>query len=247
MAGLGHWYVELEKQAWWRGANVTWVNRYVMSGVDPSAADALSVIFDLYAIENEIHPAAAGGLGVGFVQGRAYSGSGGSFFAHADYNPSKVPSSATGFSGLPGPPTGAPSFGPLEGCLMVESQLQGVSSRGKPTYLRKYIRGWQYVDPIGSSDGQVPSAIQTQVNSIASPWHTGMGSSSWVVIGVSGKQTSSYPVTKGYLVNRQKPRGRKKKVTATPAAVAAAFGRLTLLEQADALAREAIGPTSGIA
>lgn len=209
----GHWYVELEKQAFWRGAAHTWVNRYVMSGAQPSAADALTVITALKQIEDKLHPAAAPGAGVGFVTGRAYPSGKGTFFAIQYYNPSLAPATANGFQG-PSGTGGAWTWAPtLETCLLVETPITGLNSRGKPIYLRKYIRGWNSGGVEDHASDGVLNTDATAVNALVAPWTAGMGSSNWVVIANSGAQASAAPSAHGFLVAHQIPRGKKKPKT----------------------------------
>lgn len=215
----GHWYVELEKQAFWRGAPHTWVNRYVMSGAQPSASDAQSVITALHLIENDLHPPMAAGVGVGYVQGRAYPSGKGTFFANVDYNVSKASGTATGFHGPPdsGDLVWAPT---LETCLLIETRLQGLSSTGKPTYLRKYFRGCSTGAAQDNVAGGIPAGTITDLNALTTPWQTGMGSQNWVVIGNSGSQASAAPTVHPFLVAHQVPRGKKKKPSSASGLIA---------------------------
>lgn len=215
MPGIGHWYVEIQKQAYWRGVNKTWMNRYVLSGADPVASDAESVISALHDIENKVYPGVSAGNGVGFVKGTAYASGGGAPFAEVTYNPSLSPASATGFTG--GHTYTDLAFnGTLENALGVRIPMNGLSSRGKPVYCRKYFRG--ITGAAGSLGGAVngdplDSADLAYINTTVLPWQTGMASNNWVVIGNSGRQASSAPQAEQFLVNRQVPRGKKRKST----------------------------------
>jgi hypothetical protein len=225
MAGLGHWYIEIEKQAYWRGQNTTWVNRYVMSGSDPAAADAATVIGALKTIEDKIHCPAGSGSGVGFVEGRAYKSSGGYPFSSVPYNISQALGTATGFGGSCYSSLTQKSFGMLESCVLIETKLNGLNSRGKPVYLRKYIRGIS----IGSNEGvgnvTIDGTVLSALNTAVAPWQTGMGGNSWVVIGVSGAQAASAPTAHNFLVTHQKPRGRKKAAGNSPSGLLLSIAR----------------------
>lgn len=210
--GLGYWYIELEKQAYWRGNPHSWVNRYVMSGDDPTATAAQEVIGDLMAIENVLHAEVASGLGVGFVQGRAYSKNGGPPLAVVNYNESKAAGTATGFTGGTYDSVTLVQATTLEQCLETRTPLATLSSSGKPVYLRKFFRGVsmnaeQEVD----APNIIPAGVITALSAVIQPWKTGLGSNSYVVIGTSGRQASGDPTFVDYFSNHQVPRGRKKK------------------------------------
>jgi hypothetical protein len=206
----GHWYVEITKQAFWRGAPHTFQNRYIMSGAQPSASDAATVITALKDIEDGLFPGAAPAHGVGFVRGSAYGSGSGAPFQVTEYNASEGAGTATGFTG-PGWGTPTIVFAPtLETCLMVETPITGLSSTGKPVRLRKYFRGIASGADEPQSTGQVAAGDITGVNALVLPWKTGMGASNWVVIAPSGAQASAAPVCYPYLVAHQIPRGRKK-------------------------------------
>lgn len=211
----GHWYVEIEKQAWWRGAQHTWVNRYVMSGAQPSAADAVTVINALWGIERAVYPFATSGGGVGFTIGKAYPSGKGTFYASVDYNESKDPGTATGF---PGPSTNYSDLRPgfmLEACVVVETKLNAMSSTGKPTFLRKYLRGFSVSSSEETGANPISGADLAFIDAATLPWQTGVGTSNWVVIGNGGAQAASAPQALPYLGNRQVPKGRKKKKAST--------------------------------
>lgn len=213
--GLGHWYVELKKQAYWRGNVHVWTNRYVMSGSDPTAAQMTSVIELLQGIEGKIHPIQPSGHGIGFVEGSAYSSAGGPPVAVVPYNPTLAAATATGFQG---PTYTSPSMAQaptLEVCMLIETTLNGVNSRGKPDYMRKFIRSVSFAAESADSSSPIPANDISGIEAIVAPWTTGIGANNWVVIAPSGKQASQPPVVKPYLVNHQVPRGRKRKKTTT--------------------------------
>lgn len=215
MAGLGHWYIELKKQAFWRGVPHTWVNRYVMSGGDPTGTDAESVIGALHDIEDVLFPTEASGNGVGFVVGRAYASTGGPPFAEVAYNASEASGSATGFTGGSHGGVTATWAETLETCLLIETLMEGLSSRGKPIYNRKYFRGINAgpQESIGSTP--INSAYIAAVNTIVKPWQTGMGASSWIVVGSGGRLPAAAPTVHPWQVAHQVPRGKKRKVVTT--------------------------------
>jgi hypothetical protein len=209
----GHWYVEIEKEGFWRGAPHSWVNRYVMSGAQPAASDALSVIDQILGIEGHIMPSRAGGLGVGFVQGRAYPAGNGTFYANRDYNVARVPTASTGFVG---PTWDSPniSWAPtLETCLLLETKLSTLSSTGKPVYLRKYYRGIMSGTVEDDQNGGVNPTDIAGIQALTLPFKTGMGTNNYVVIGNSGEQASTAPTVHPFLVAHQIPRGRRKKAS----------------------------------
>lgn len=207
----GYWYVEVEKQAFWRGNAHTWVNRYIMSGAQPGPTDAYSAADALKVIEDKLYPTTGSGHGVGFVEARAYGTGKGPAIATVPYNTSLDAASATGFSGDSRITT--LQFGAtLESCLVIETKLQGTSSTGKPIFLRKYIRGVY----AGGEDGTatpINSSDLSVMTSNAAPWKTGVGPNSYVVIGSTGAQAQSAPAALPFIGNRQVPKGRKKKKT----------------------------------
>lgn len=212
--GLGYWYIEIEKQAYWRGQQHTWVNRYVMSGSDPTATQANTVQAALKSIENVIHPLVAAGAGVGFVSSRAYGAAGGPPFNVIPYNTSKAPGTATGFAG-PTWTTGLIWAPTLETCLLVQTPLNGMSSSGKPIALRKYFRGVAFTTELADNTGVMPATDAAGIANACLTWKTGIGANAWVVIGTSGKQASAVPTAHPYLVAHQVPRGRKKKASSS--------------------------------
>lgn len=223
----GHWYVELEKQAYWRGQQHTYVNRYIMSGAQPSATDATSVITALHGIEDTVMPHQATGSGVGFVQGRAYPSGKGSYYAFVNYNISKAPTTATGFTGPTTAYTSLAFGGVLENSVVVETRLNALSSTGKPIFLRKYLRGFLPNTAEDNTATPIIAADLAKINTAVAPWWTGMGTSNWVVIGSSGAQAASAPAALPYVGNRQVPKGRKKKkVTPSLLNVGADLARL---------------------
>jgi hypothetical protein len=210
----GHWYVEIRKQAFWRGSPHQWVNRYVMSGAQPSAADATSVITALKNIEDHVYPAIAAGAGIGFIDGRAYPSGKGTSFAQVSYNESGAAASATGFSGPTSAYTTLKFNGTLENCLVIETRLNGLSSTGKPVDTRKFFRGL-IVDGEAGGAGQIGAQDLGLINTEVLPWQTGVGANNWVVIGPSGAQAAQPPAALSWIGNRQVPKGRKRSTTST--------------------------------
>lgn len=211
----GHWYVEIEKQGFWRGSPHTWVNRYVMSGAQPSAADALTVIGALKHIEDVVYPELGGGVGVGFVEGRAYPSGNGSSFASVAYNTSLAPATATGFAGPTGGYASLDFSTTLESCLVIETKLAGLSSTGKPVFLRKYFRGISDANTESVGNTPIAAGDLAIIKASTVPWQTGVGASNWVVIGNSGAQAQSAPQPLQYVGNRQVPKGRKRTGTSS--------------------------------
>lgn len=211
MPGLGHWYVEIEKQAFWRGNPHTWVNRYVLSGPTPSETVAQDVINQLKLIEGQLHPQITASNGVGFVIGRAYGATGGPPFATIAYNASAEPSSATGFPGAGWDDTQQGTADTLEVCTLVEVPLQGLSSTGKPVTLRKYFRMTTYGSIEDTSGASIGTIDRAGIAAVCLPWTTGLGSGGATVIGTSGRAPSDVPTAHPYIVNHQVPRGRKRK------------------------------------
>lgn len=207
--GIGHWYIEVRKQAYWRGALHTWVNRYVMSGSDPTSAQATQVIGIIKGIENKLHPLQGGGGAVGFLEGSAYGSAGGPPFAVVTYATAGATTGGTGFAGLTAP-TGQQWAPQLEVCLLLETRLNGLSASGKPVSLRKFYRGNMFPNEDYQA-GPIGAADLAQIASITAPFQTGMGDNNWVVIGTSGKQAAAAPAAKAYLVNRQIPKGKSRK------------------------------------
>lgn len=209
----GHWYVEVSKQGFWRGSPHQWQNRYIMSGAQPSASDANTVANALKVIEDQIHPSASAAHGVGFLRASSYGSGSGAPFAVVEYNVGGGSGSATGFTG---PAWGSETitWAPtLETCLLVETRVTGLSSSGKPVYLRKYFRGINSGETEDNTSDQVAAPDVAGVEAAVLPWKTGMGSGSWVVIAASGAQAASAPVCSPYLVAHQIPRGRRRKTS----------------------------------
>jgi hypothetical protein len=215
VAGLGHWYVEVEKQGFWRGAPHSWVNRYIMSGSDPTSTEALAVMVGLIDIESQLHANIEASVGVGFVEGRAYGSGGGAPFAVEPQNTSKAAATATGFAGAQWSGTTQVFANTLEVCSMVETLLTGLSTTGKPKYLRKYFRGAQYGGEEAALAGGIPTVDKNGIAALVLPWKTGVAGTSYVVIGASGATAAAAPTAHPYMVNHQVPRGRKKKVASS--------------------------------
>jgi hypothetical protein len=207
--GLGHWYVEVQKQAWWRGVQHLWVNRYVLSGSDPTASQGESVAYYLLQMENKLYPNVEAGIGVGFVKASAYKSTGGAPLATYYSNESQSPSSATGFTGPSSTYATLSWQNTLEVCLDVRTELTALSSSGKPVYLRKFYRGFLHG---GEDNGSTPiaSGDLTAIDATLAELQTGIGSTSYVVIGPSGGLASGAPTAQPHLGNHQIPRGRKR-------------------------------------
>lgn len=220
--GLGHWYVEIEKQGTWRGAVHTWMNRYVMSGVDPTSAQAASTISALKNIENALYPQVTAGTGVGFVKGTAYLSTGGAPLTTQGYNTTLAAATATGFSGPTGGYTSLSFAGQLENCLETRTLLTGLSSTGKPVYLRKYFRGFYAGTEDSFGAAPILAADITKATGTIAPWFTGMTTGSYTVIGVSGRQAAIAPTVQVWLGNHQVPRGKKRKLMVAGLGIASA-------------------------
>jgi hypothetical protein len=210
MAGLGHWYIEIEKQAFWRGNPHTWVNRYVMSGLTPSASAAATVINALKNIEEQLHAAVTSGAGVGFVEGRAYGATGGPPFETFGYNEGLTPTTATGFAGAGWSGTEQAPAPALETCMMVETPLLGLSTSGKPVSLKKYFRGATYGVDEDYSAAAINPTDQAGITALVLPWQTGLGDPGSQVISPTGRTPAGPPTAHPFIVNHQVPRGRKK-------------------------------------
>lgn len=206
--GLGKWYVEIEKQGFWRGKVHTWVNRYIMTGPDPTTTDAQSVITGLKNIEDAIHPLASMHAGVGFVQGRAYGAAGGSPLTTVDYNVGLAPGTATGFAGSCG-------FSPastLAVCCAVTSRSSVLSATGKPVFLKKYFRGCGGSEEV-EAGSPISGTILAAVNAAAAPWATGVGGTFYTVTGLVNPGPWASPQAQSYYEERQVPKGKKRKKT----------------------------------
>lgn len=211
--GIGKPYVEIEKQAYWRGVPHTWVNRYVLSGPNPSAADATSVINGLKAIEDKLHPQANAGNGVGFVEGRCYASTGYTPIVTVPYNSDKAIGTATGFAGGTWA-THTQIWAPtLETCLLIEIPLVLPSSSGKPVTLKKYMRGNSFNFNEDYQDAQIPTPDLVGIAAACLPWTTGIGGTFYTLSALTANPTSGPPTARPYLVTHQIPRGRKKKKT----------------------------------
>lgn len=223
--GLGKWYVEIEKQAYWRGAPKTWVNRYVMTGADPTTSNATAVINGLKAIEDVVYPQVNAGVGVGFVEGRAYGAGGGAPLTVVNYNADLVAGTATGWTG---PGTGDYASlqfgGTLENCLDVVTLMNGLSTSGKPVYCRKFFRGIINVDE--AENAGIAEGDRTQVATHTLPWKTGVGGTAYVVTTVDSRLAQGVPTAQEYIGNHQVPRGRKRSTSSSVAAAAFATGAL---------------------
>lgn len=210
-----HWEIQIQKQAFWRGRPHIWNNRYIMSGPNPTAAQAVTVINALHDIENAVYGPQAAGAGVGFVRGKAYPAGLGSYFASVLWNDTEAPATATGFTGHSYSGLG---WGvDLENCLDIRMPLTGLSSRGKPVYVRKFFRGFVSFNGANTTT-PIPSTDRNYIAATVLPWQTGMGANNWVVIGKSGRQASGPPQVEQYIGAHQVPRGRRKPKSATTTA-----------------------------
>lgn len=230
MAGLGHWYIEIKKQGWWRGANHVWDNRYVLSGSDPNSEDAANCIDAIHTIEDHLFPAIGSGLGVGFVEGKAYGSGGGVPIVETPWNSSETPDTATGFSGPSGGYNTLAVYGPLEICLDVRSECQTVSKTGKPVYIRKFYRGMALVndDDETAGDTELDSGDVATIKTTLAPLTTGLSTGGWTVIAPSGRVPASGFTAQLYLGSHQVPRGRKR--TSTKAATSATSTLWNIIE-----------------
>lgn len=243
MAKTGHPNVVLLHGCYWRGSPHVWSTVYNLSGSTPNAADQVQLIRQLRDIESSILFGGNGGTARGFIEGRFYTGQGGIPTAVDTYGTKADPASWLSYTGIVWGATSAPYEETREVAMLIKTPLNGLSSRGKPVFLRKYF----HAIPFFADNGQIPSSFVTLINNAVLPWTNGSLHNGVVVIGQSGRQSSLPPATDTFTVARQMPRGRRKKVTATPASVAAAFSRLTLVDQAQALALESVSGSSGVA
>lgn len=210
--GIGKWYVESEKQAFWRGKPHTWVNRYVMSGDDPSSASAITVMHAIMAIEQQLHASFPAGQGVGFVQLRAYLSTGGAPFAYVQVNPLATAAGASGFSGATWAGSTQAVAPTLENCMLLETPLLGLSSSGKPLFLRKFYRGAVYGAEEDYISNTIPGADLAGIKAATAPFFTGLGGTGYQVVSPSAlRAVAGPPAPAAYIANRQVPKGRKKK------------------------------------
>lgn len=222
--GLGHWYIELEKQGFWRGKVHTWVNRYVMSGPDPTSSVAVNIMGQIKNAEDHIYPSRTAGVGVGFVIAKAYLSTGHAPFATVPYNTSLNAASATGFSGPATAYTSLTWSNQLEACLDVRALLPNLSISGKPVYLRKYYRGFLHTQAEDGGVTPIAAADITEINSNLGLLTNGGLPNGITVIGLAQAVTPSAFTAQTFTGNHQIPRGKKKKkVTLTTAQVEAAL------------------------
>lgn len=212
--GIGKWYIELQKQGFWRGNPHTWVNRYVMTGADPTSSDAITVISALHDIEEQLHAQKGAASGVGFVQGRAYASTGYSAFASVNYNVSQAAATATGFTGATWTDTTQSEANTLEVCMLLETPLLGLSSSGKPLTLRKFYRGAFYGGVEPDDAAGIPAADIAGIKAVTLPMFTGLGGTAYTVTSPNPLRVPALaPRPLDFICNRQIPKGRKKKIT----------------------------------
>jgi hypothetical protein len=244
------WYVDLVKQAYWRGINTQYSNRYYLSGGNPTEGVALSAIADLHRIENLIFPAVAAGAGVGFVEGKAYNSTPGPPIEVIDYNSSGAIATATGFTGTVISGTPIQYANTIEVCLETRMLMLGLSTTGKPIYTRKFFRGWSYLDEDEfESTSQIPVPIQTAMNALILPWQTGLATSFVTVVGTDGRTASAAqpPTVQPFLGNHQKPRGKKRKTAASSSSTSESALALSAIALGEGILRGAgfVGTIAG--
>jgi hypothetical protein len=228
----GHWYLELEKEGFWRGSPHTWVNRYIMSGSQPGNTDTQSVITQLVQIEQQIFPFTPAGQGVGHVEARAYPSGSGPPYLVVTYKTATGPAGSTGFGNNPQGDLGFQWAPTLETCVLLNTPVAGLNSRGKPISLRKYYRGLMDGETEDNAVGGITAARKAAMEAVVLPFKTGLGTNSYVVIAGSGAQASAAPTVQPFLVAHQIPRGKKRKKTGST-------GLLGLAAEAASLARDA--------
>jgi hypothetical protein len=251
MASPPHvWYVDITKQAYWRGINTTFNNRYYLSGGDPTAGVAEAAIADLHSIENRIFPNISAGQGVGFTEGKAYRSTGGAPIAVVDYNSSLAIDSATGMTGTT--VSGAPMAwaATLEVCLETRMLMLGLSTRGKPIYCRKFFRGTSFTganEPTAPTN--IPAPIITAYNALILPWQTGLATSFVTVVGTDGRTASASipPTVQPALGNHQKPRGKKRSSSSSSSATSQSALALSAIALGEGILRGAgfVGTLAG--
>lgn len=201
--------VQITKQGWWRGVNTTFQNDYWLSGT-PSGSAMQTIINGLKDIEDTLFPTCDEHLGVGFVDGKLYGPGNGPPIAEVQYNQGGGVSTSTGFTG-PSTAYGILTFqGTLENALEVRSTVNGLSKTGKPIHLRKLFRGIACIESAGA-DSPINSNDLAAIHTNCLPWVTGIAGTSFVVVSPKGSTVSLGPTAQPYIVNRQKPRGRKRK------------------------------------
>ena len=210
-----HWEIQITKQGYWRGVQHLYQNRYILSGPDPTAAQADEVMFALHDIEDKLYPARGAGQGVGFVRAKAYASGTGPAFHERDWNPTEDVATATGFTGPSTSYTSIAYSGTMETCLMVRMPLNGLSSRGKPVYTRKFFRGIGPIVDEYITGNPISAADLATIAATTAPWESGMGANLWVVIGKNGRQASGPPAGEAYIGNHQVRRGRRRKAVTT--------------------------------
>lgn len=211
MAKTGHPNVVIDHGTNWRGKAHRWSTVYNLSGSTPNTADQISMMDALVDIENQILWGGGPNL-AGFLEARFYTGQGGAPTTVIPFGDIDTPSGWTAYSGT-GWSTG-PAFGEAgaaESCLIVETKLNGLSSTGKPVYLRKYLHAVPAFPAAAIGSQQIPSADITSLNAYVKKWTDGSLTNGVVVIGPSGRQAASAPSVQSALGNHQMPRGRRQK------------------------------------
>jgi hypothetical protein len=244
------WYVDLVKQAYWRGSNTQFSNRYYLSGGDPTEGVALAAITDLHHIENLIFPTVAGGQGVGFVEGKAYRSTGGPPIEVVDYNSSGAIATATGWTGTAVTGQTIQYANTIEVCLETRMLMLGLSTTGKPIYTRKFFRGWSYLaEDEEFTVTPIPTTIQTAYNALILPWQTGLPTSFVTVVGTDGRTASAAqpPTVQPFLGNHQKPRGKKRKTTSSSSSTSESALALSAIALGEGILRGAgfVGTLAG--
>jgi len=202
--------IEITLQGYWRGSQHTWQNAFWLSGGAITAADATTCINALKTTIGQVYPAVSSGSGVGFVEGKAYGPGGGAPIAEVAYNTSLAVATATGFAGPTSAYTSLGFGGTLENCLEIVTPAVGLSTRGKPVFLRKYIRGITPTNPEDFNTTPIAAADITKIVAAVASWQTGLGTTGRVVAGQEGRLPSAPPTVQKFIGNHQVPRGRKR-------------------------------------
>lgn len=206
MALTGHPNIVITHVGPWRGKpQHLWTTIYNLSGPTPSAGDQAQLMTQLVAIESAI---LSGGTGRGFVNAKFYSGQKPNIPTAVD--PLGTPAAPLPYNSADWAAGGNAPTGNCEPeqCLLVETLLNGLSSRGKPVYLRKYFHA---ISDTAATTGRIPGAVAAAINTRVAAWTNGTLANGVVVISPSGRQSTSPPAAKTYVWNRQMPRGRRKK------------------------------------
>lgn len=215
MTPIGHPYVDIKHARYWRGVPHAWSTRYIISGPTPDSTTFFNIAAELLQIERDIlYGGSGGGTVGGFLETRTYTGQGGAPTNVVTYGQLATPSSWLTYNGAPWVGiTGLDFVDAAEACFEVRTPLQGLSSRGKPVYLRKFFHSVGQVQ--GDYSGNLPAAAVTQIAPHIAPWTNGSLPGGRVIISPSGRQSSGPPTVQPYLGNHQMPRGRKRRALAT--------------------------------